>query len=97
MNVEVEIYLTQFTSFFNKNPKELKMLIGDVDKEVFFEKVKEQSNNNSLNGEDPCLTRQQILNILVKLRTNEEKKDKNIEKVVNNCFEMTKFGEICLN
>ena len=41
-NVDVDIYVNQFISFFDKNPEELKILIGDVDKNEFYLKVTEQ-------------------------------------------------------
>jgi len=35
---DVEIYLNQFVSFFEKNPNDLLNLIGDIHKEIFLEK-----------------------------------------------------------
>ena len=37
-NVDVEIYLNQFISFFDKNPNDLIDLIGDINKGVFYKK-----------------------------------------------------------
>ena len=40
-NVEIEIYMTNFVSFFEKNPEQLKVLIGDYDGKKFFKKIRE--------------------------------------------------------
>ena len=45
-NVDVEIYLNQLISFFEKNPNDLMDLIGDTHKETFYQKVKEQCEKN---------------------------------------------------
>lgn len=94
-NVDVEIYLSQFISFFEKNPDELTLLIGNVDRDDFFDKVKEQSYKNLDDGEDVSLTKKQILEILVELRKDEITKPK-IEEI-KAIFLKTEFGEICLN
>jgi len=51
-NVDVEIYINQFITFFNNNPNDLIELIGDVLKDDFYERVKLQSLDNFNNGED---------------------------------------------
>jgi hypothetical protein len=55
-NVDVEIYINQFITFFNNNPNDLLELIGDVLKDDFYDRVKQQSLNNIDNGEDVSLT-----------------------------------------
>jgi hypothetical protein len=92
-NVDVEIYLNQFVTFFKKNPEELKMLIGNVDEEIFFTRVEEQCNKNLEKGEDVEITRNQILDILVDLRSDEVVPKSKIEDI----FLKTKFGQICMN
>jgi len=94
-NVDVEIYLSQFISFFEKNPDELTLLIGEVNQDDFFNKVKEQSYINLDSGEDVSLTKKQILEILVELRKHEITKPKIDE--IKAIFLKTDFGEICLN
>jgi len=44
MNVDVQIYLSNFKSFFNNNPNDLINLIGDGDKDMFFELVEGMIN-----------------------------------------------------
>ncbi len=38
-NLDVDLYITQFRGFFEKNPNELMTLIGDVLVEDFFKRV----------------------------------------------------------
>lgn len=94
-NVDVEIYINQFITFFNNNPNDLLQLIGDVLKEDFYEKVKEQSYKNVENGEDVSLTQKQLISIVVELKQsqNQEIDEEKIESI----FIQTPFGEISLN
>jgi hypothetical protein len=39
-DLEIEIYMSNFRTFFEKNPKQLVQLIGDIDPELFYEKVR---------------------------------------------------------
>jgi hypothetical protein len=64
-NVDVEIYINQFKTFFNNNPNDLIQLIGDVLKDDFYDRVKQQSLDNYENGEDVSLTQKQIISIVV--------------------------------
>ena len=67
-NVDVEIYINQFITFFNNNPNDLIELIGDVLKDDFYDRVKQQSLDNVSNGEDVTLTQKQIISIVVALK-----------------------------
>ena len=64
-NVDVEIYLNQLIGFFDKNPNDLIDLIGDLLKETFYEKVREQCIKNSEQGGEVSLTQKQIINIVI--------------------------------
>jgi hypothetical protein len=94
-NVEVELYLNQFIKFFDNNPNDLMNLIGDLGKEEFYLKVKEQSYLNVENGEEPSLTQKQLIAIVVKMK----KRDINDDEVrlFEKIFKDTKFGPLCLN
>ena len=70
-------------------------LIGDVLKDEFYKKVKEQSTINYNDGKDVNLTRNQLIDIVVKLKKGAS--SSKTEKVLNGLFEETKFGTICLN
>jgi len=93
-NVDVEIYLSQLISFFDKNPNDFIDLIGSENKELFYEKVKEQCYKNVKNGEDATLTRNQLLEIAFSIKNKD--KDKTV-KVIDGVYQNTKFGKICLN
>lgn len=96
MNIlDVEIYIKQFIDFFEKNPNDLIDLIGNTLKEEFYSEAKEQSIKNYHNGDDVTLTRQQLIEIVVKIKKVDKKPD--TEVVLNGLFENTKFGKISLN
>jgi hypothetical protein len=92
-NVDVEIYLNQFITFFKKNPEELLLLIGNVSEDLFYARIEEQCYLNAEKGDGIEITRNQILDILVDLRKDEVVPKKTIQEV----FMKTKFGEICMN
>jgi hypothetical protein len=95
MNVDVEIYLNQFFSFFEKNPNSLIELIGGLDKNIFYNKIKEQCYINLNKGEDVAITRSQIIEIIGNLFKNQ--KNETIVEKTNRLFQDTKFGLIYLN
>ena len=91
-NVDCEIYISGFISFFEKNPKDLKNLIGEMDKEKFFMQVRITVYQNFDKGEEITLTQKQLLDILVKLHG---KSTKVVEVMVP--IHKTKWGEYILN
>ena len=91
--IDVEIYINQFIDFFEKNPNDLLVLIGEVKKNEFYSKVKEQCVKNYKNNDDVTLTKQQIIDIVVELKVPELNDRLKIEKHI---FK-TKFGDIILN
>lgn len=92
-NVDVEIYVNQLISFFDKNPNDLIDLIGDLEKDNFYNKIKEECYKNLEKGEEISLTQKQLIDIVISLR-----KDKKVdEHVIMGVFESTKFGLIGLN
>lgn len=96
-NLEVDLYITQFRGFFDKNPNELMSLIGDVLAEDFFKRVEEQCYKNLENGNEVSVTRQQLIDIIVDLKSDESEFEKDLNKSFKRVFEHTKFGDICLN
>jgi len=96
-NLEVDLYITQFRGFFDKNPNELMSLIGDVLAEDFFKRVEEQCYKNLEQGNEVSVTRQQLIDIIVDLKSDESEFEKDLNKSVKRVFEHTKFGDICLN
>jgi hypothetical protein len=91
-NVDVDIYISQVIKFFETNPEELKLLIGDLDKNNFFEKIKELAFYNYQNGEDAQLTRKQLLELVVSMN-----REFNQIIVKGDSFLQTIYGTICLN
>lgn len=96
-NLEVDLYITQFRGFFDKNPNELMSLIGEVLAEDFFKRVEEQCYKNLENGNEVSVTRQQLIDIIVDLKSDESEFEKDLNKSIKKVFEHTKFGDICLN
>jgi hypothetical protein len=94
-NVDVEIYINQFITFFNNNPNDLIQLIGDVLKDDFYERVKQQSLENYDNGEDVSLTQKQIISIVVALKQSQNQ-EIDIDKI-KSVFIQTPFGQFSLN
>ena len=94
-NIDIDIYVNQLITFFDKNPNDLIDLIGDLLKESFYEKVREQCIKNSEIGDEVSLTQKQIIDIVVEL-----KKVKSIEYDKSKLYSIvqeTKFGSIFLN
>jgi hypothetical protein len=94
-NVDLEIYISQLINFFENNPNDLLELIGSLQKDEFYQKLKERSKKNIEEGIDLVLTREQIVNIVVELKIPDikEQKHQNLDKII----QKTKFGNIILN
>jgi hypothetical protein len=73
---------------------DLLLVIEDMDKNDFFDKVRVQCRLNFEKGEDVSLTKTQIIDIVSELVKTEKKK---IMVKTKNIFQSTNFGEICLN
>ena len=91
MNVDVQIYLSNFKSFFNNNPNDLINLIGDGDKDKFFELVQESVIENYEKGEDLELTKKQLIDIMLILTKD------NVEEKIENFILKGPYGNIFLN
>lgn len=94
-NVDVEIYMNQLISFFENNPNDLMDLIGGLQKNEFYVKLRERLEKNFEEGNDIVLTRDQILNVVLKLKIPEilEFKPNDLRSIIYT----TKFGDIILN
>ena len=68
-NLELEIYLNKLKSFFEKNPNQLKELIGDVDPTIFYNHVRIVVEDNINTQNTLELTRSQMLEIILKINT----------------------------
>jgi len=95
-NLDVEIYMNQFVTFFENNPNDLLELIGDSNRESFYDLVKEQCEKNLSSGDEVSLTQHQIIEIVVKLKKVDLKTHQMVV-IVDKGFQSTSFGMIGLN
>jgi len=92
MSVDVEIYMSNFKGFFDKNPEQLKQLIGKIDSEKFFNGVRNIVEENSKEDGKPLEpTRNQLIKLILDLNGE----TKNVEKVLP--YMEHHMGLICLN
>ena len=95
--IDCEIYVSQMISFFENNPGDFMELVGDVQKEKFYYKIREKSFENFDKGEDFVLSKQQIIDIVIELKVPELMDTSNPQKVVEGYIQKTKWGKIILN
>jgi hypothetical protein len=91
-NIDIEIYISNLINFFENNPNDLIALIGDLQKEEFYKKLRKESEKNLKEGKDIILSKEQIINIVVDLKIPDMKYN-NLDKII----QKTKFGDIILN
>jgi len=91
-NLDIEIYMTNFKGFFDKNPAQLTQLIGSIDSEKFFDGVRSIVEENSKDEEKALEpTRKQLIGLILDLNGVTT----NIEKVIP--FMEHHMGLICMN
>ena len=96
-NVDCEVYLRQLITFFENNPNDLIDLIGSVQKQEFFDKLREQCEKNSQESDDHIITRQQMVDIVIRLKMPEMvNTEESIEKI-QGFIQKTKWGDMILN
>ena len=95
-NLDVEIYMNQFVTFFENNPNDLLELIGDSNRESFYDLVKEQCEKNLGSGDEVSLTQHQIIEVVVKLKKRDITNEK-LVIIINKVFQSTNHGLIGLN
>lgn len=96
-NVDIEIYVSQLINFFESNPNDLIDLVGNIQKEEFYLKLRQKCEENHKKGEDIVLTKNQIIDIVVELKIPELSENLNPKQVVEGFIQKTKFGDIILN
>ena len=94
INIDVQICYKKIIDFFENNPNQLHVLIGDMNKEVFYTKIKNKVQENFVSGYDYELTRKELADIIFELfkETNKENK---VE--IESKFIKTSFGYFSLN
>ena len=70
-------------------------MIGNLNKEIFYERIKLLSDKNYTDNGDAALTKTQMVEIVVDMF--KEVNTPVEEEKINNIFLDTKFGQICLN
>lgn len=93
--LDVDIYMNNIIRFFDNNPEDLFTLIGNLDKSMFYGKVREQAVDNDKIGDGIELTQRQFVELIAKMH-GVEKKPEETEKNISIFFK-GKFGDICLN
>jgi hypothetical protein len=91
MNVDIEIYFRNILNFFETHPEQLVTLIGSINKDKFYNKVKQAAQDNFEKSQEPELTRKQMVDLVWELHIEQTKELK------RNPFVKTKHGTICLN
>ena len=92
-NPYIDIYLHEIITFFEKNPSDLFKLIGNLDKNLFYTKIKEKVNENYEKTGDVPLTQKQMIDIVVEIHNKEKKLD--VDSV--NIFLKGELCSLCLN
>lgn len=92
MNVDCEIYIKNFVSFFNNNPSDLESLIGNIQKDIFYQKVREEVHRKCDKGDEFVLSQQELIKILVELHDEHTPKKK-----IDPAIQFTNFGPLFLN
>lgn len=77
MNIDAEIYLKQLFTFFNGNPEALISLIGDLNKESFYQKIKDTVYEKIKNDDEFLLTKKQMIDIIKDLWDEQIQRIKN--------------------
>jgi hypothetical protein len=95
MSVDVEIYVSQFKTFFKDNPDDFANLIGKADPDQFFLRVYQQAIENLKKGQDIELTQKQLIQIIVELNDKNFEIEKELEFKVP--VMRTQFGDFFLN
>jgi hypothetical protein len=96
MNIDVEIYVSQFKTFFKDNPEEFKGLIGKGNPDEFFNELRIVAENNLENGEDIELTRKQLIGVVLKINKMEPSDEEVVEEKLK-VFMDHPMGRIWLN
>lgn len=92
MNIDIEIYMSGIVKFFKENPEELRSLVPETKKTEFFDAIRQKAIVNSESGDEVSLTRQQLIDICLKIN-GVKKEIPNDSKLIVTTF----FGEYSLN
>lgn len=96
-SVDIDIYVSQMIRFFDSNPNDLATLIGNMEKEIFYKRIKEIAKENYQKNSDPSLTKTQMVEIVADMYKEIQSNEQNMMDRVEKIFMDTKMGKICLN
>jgi hypothetical protein len=103
MNVDAEIYIKQLIGFFDKNPEELKTLIGLMSKENFYQKIRDKVYSKvETKVENYILTKKEMGELIYQLHEETHGKAEEIiqhqsELTLEGIFMKSKFGYFSMN
>ena len=99
MNVDVQIYVSNFIKFFRENPNELASVIGQGSPDEFFGEVEKAAYENYEKGEDIELTQKQLINIVLKINQMQPEEEEKVEETITALAPVmeTSYGLIFLN
>ena len=92
MNIDAEIYLKQLFTFFNGNPEALISLIGDLNKESFYQKIKDTVYEKIKNDDEFLLTKKQMIDIIKDLWDEQNPTNQKYSSEIVDTFFKTDFG-----
>jgi len=97
MNVDAEIYLKQLFGFFDGNPDALKSLIGELNKEKFYQRIRDAVYGKVDGDDEFVLSRKQMIDIIKDLWDEEQEplQEENFEII--DTFLKTDYGFFSLN
>lgn len=94
-NFEIENYINQLKNFFEQNPNDLIDLIGQLDREKFYNKIEKIAEDNYNETGLVEITQNQLIDAVIDLYEESGKKPKEIN--ITGVFQVTNMGLICLN
>jgi len=87
-NLDIEIYMKNFKGFFEKNPSQLKKLIGNTDPDKFYQGIRNILEINAIDESKPIEpTRKQIIDLILGMSSPKKTPS----------FYSHHMGNICMN
>jgi len=97
MNIDAEIYLKQLFGFFDGNPDSLRSLIGELNKEKFYEKIRDAVYQKVGKEEDLVLSKKHMVDLIKELWDEEQGSIQEDKIEFIDTFFKTDFGFFSLN
>jgi len=95
-NIDGQIYFKKVVDYFENNPKHLYSLIGEMNKDLFYLKIKNRIQENCMKSSEFELSKKELAGLVFELF--QETKPKPKKKVqIDAKFVETNFGNFSLN